>query len=259
VTANWVFDQAHYDARNAALDAFIRCTLPDLIASLQLKTALDLGCGLGHYAELLHTLGLDVLAVDGRPENVAEARRRYPHLRFDVVDAQDSGLSRLGRFDLVFCFGLIYHLENPLRAIRSISEMTLKLTYVEGMVYPSPEPVMVLLDERDLADQGLNYLAFYPSESCMIKMLRRTGFSECYVPAESIAHPEYQLMANGFRLRSVMVGSKLPVKSPALKPWQEPSPDFNPWEMMPLYPLRGLYRRAYAILDRFIPNKVEKR
>lgn len=254
MSEKWVFDSEVYDARNAALGKVVRTVLPGLIDSLKLKTVLDLGCGLGHYANLLRDLGLEVLAVDGRKENVEEARRRYPGLEFQLADAQDPGLPRLGSFDLVFCFGLIYHLENPFATIRSIGAMTPKLTFVEGMVYPSPEPVIVLMDEKSLGDQGLNYVAFYPSETCLVKMLRRAGFSGCYLPEPMPDHPEYQVGGNGFRMRSVFVGSKTPIASPALAEWAEPSPNLWPWEMKPLYAAhRG--GKIYRTVDQILRGK----
>jgi SAM-dependent methyltransferase len=254
LSTSWVFDQAHYDALNAARGDTLRRLLPELKQRLSLKTALDLGCGVGHFAELLHNFGLEVLAVDGRAENVEEAKRRYPQLRFEVIDAQDPALSGLGRFDLVFCFGLLYHLENPFRVIRSISNLTSKLTLIEGMVYPSPEPAMVLLDENDCADQGLNLMAFCPSESCLIKMLRRSGFSDCYMPERMPDHFGYQAGSNGFRLRTFMVGSKVPIDSAFVIPWPEPSPEFRPWAMMPLYPARRV-TRIYGAVDRLFRRK----
>ena len=89
MTSPWVFDQSHYDALNEARAATIRDILPGLRDHLGLKTVLDLGCGLGYYADLLNRLDLEVLAVEtGRAENVEEARRRYPHLKFQLADAE---------------------------------------------------------------------------------------------------------------------------------------------------------------------------
>ena len=218
MSSSWVFDKSHYDALNAAREATVESILPDLKKRLGLKTALDLGCGLGHYSEILHKYGFNVLAVDGRAENVQEARRRYPHLKFEVADAQDAALAKLGKFDLVFCFGLLYHLENPFRVVRNIADLVDKLTFVEGIVYPSPEPAMVLMDENHGEDEGLNFLAFYPSEACLVKMLRRAGFSECFTPNRMPDHPEYHVGSNGFRRRTVLAASKVPISSTSFVP-----------------------------------------
>lgn len=255
MSSSWVFDQSHYDALNAARGETLARLLPELKQRLNPKTALDLGCGLGHYAEILHQHGLDVLAVDGRVENVKEARRRFPHLNFQVADAQNPALAQLGKFDLVFCFGLLYHLENPFRVVRSIAELSSKLTLIEGIVYPSPEPAMVLMDENTGLDQGLNYMAFYPSEPCLIKMLRRSGLGHCYNPALMPAHPEYHKGSNGFRRRTVLAAAKEPIESPMLTAWEGPSPEFSPWAMMPLYPARWRTTSVYGAVDRLLRGR----
>jgi SAM-dependent methyltransferase len=58
----------------------------------------DLGCGPGRLTTHLHALGLDAFGVDLSPGMVDVARRRYPHLRFDVgsltaLDLPDGGLA----------------------------------------------------------------------------------------------------------------------------------------------------------------------
>jgi len=258
LSSSWVFDQSHYDALNAARGETVTRMLPGLKQRLNLKTALDLGCGLGHYADILQQHGFEVLAVDGRAENVEEARRRFPHLRFQVADAQDPALSQLGKFDLVFCFGLLYHLENPFRVIRSIAELTSKLALMEGIVYPSPEPAMVLMDENTGVDQGLNFMAFYPSEPCLIKMLRRSGLTHCYNPESMPAHPEYHQGSNGFRRRTVLAAAREPVDTPLLTAWEDPSPEFSPWAMMPLYPARGGAAGIYGAVDRMLHGRTRR-
>jgi SAM-dependent methyltransferase len=255
VSNSWIFDQSHYEVLNAAREATVRHVLGGVKEKLGLKTALDLGCGLGHYADLLHKTGFDVVAVDGREENILEARRRYPQLRFEVLDAQDSNLVKLGSFDFVFCFGLLYHLEDPFRVVRSIGEMAKVFTMVEGIVYPSPEPAMMLMDERGLADQGLNYMAFYPSETCLVKMLRRSGFSECYWPAEMPDHQEYREGKNGFRRRTVLAAAKSPVTTNVLRPWPDPSPQMDPWEMLPLYAAHNRVAGTYKKMDKILHKR----
>lgn len=93
---------------------------------LKLGTALDAGAGVGFFSETLRSCGLNVCGFDGRPENVCEARKRFPGIPFEWGDIQDRSILELGKFDLVLCFGLLYHLENPLAAIRNLRELTEK-------------------------------------------------------------------------------------------------------------------------------------
>jgi trans-aconitate methyltransferase len=60
---------------------------------------LDLGCGTGHLTAQLAGLGLEVVALDRSTEMIAQARRNYPGLTFEVGDARD--FTALVPFDVV--------------------------------------------------------------------------------------------------------------------------------------------------------------
>src|SRR5882762_6699186 len=96
-----VFDQGHYRKLIEARGATIRRLVHELKPLLHLSTALDAGCGVGFFAKILREAGLRVSAFDGRLENVAEARRRFPQILFQEGDVQNPEIRKLGEFDLV--------------------------------------------------------------------------------------------------------------------------------------------------------------
>ena len=203
-----IFDQPHYDDLNRAREAVVSRLLGELKPALNLETAVDVGCGLGHFSGYLKSLGLNVLAVDGREQNVEEAQRRNPSIRAVRYNAEDTALKTLGTFDLVFCFGLLYHLENPLLAIRNLEAITGKVFFAEGVIYPGETPTMGLVDEGHYDDQGLNHLAFYPTDACLQKMLYRAGFGFVYRLALMPQHSEYQGSLDVPRFRTMLVASR---------------------------------------------------
>ncbi len=104
--------KAPFDACNTlriseARESFLRVILLDIREQQEIATALDAGCGFGFFSRCLLDLGLRVLAIDGRSENVAEAKRRNPGVEFKVYDIEAPSIAGLGRFDLVLCFGLL--------------------------------------------------------------------------------------------------------------------------------------------------------
>jgi orotate phosphoribosyltransferase len=62
---------------------------------MRLKNAADAGCGVGFFSQTLAECGLNVCGFDGREENVAEARRRFPQIPFEQADKE------LGRWEVV--------------------------------------------------------------------------------------------------------------------------------------------------------------
>ena len=256
MTADWIFDKEHYHALNVAREAVVKRLLVEQFAPLNLKSAIDVGCGVGHFSNLLSSLGLRVTGVDAREENILEARSRFPDIEFSVADAEHCGVEQFGQFDLVLCFGLLYHLENPFRVIRNLVGMSSRLALLEGMVYPSPEPIMSLLDENICNDQGVNYVAFYPSEACMAKMLVRSGLVNCYVPSPMPDHPNYQFQKNGFRIRSMMAASREPIAGSTLAPYSDVTPGRTPWTMPSLYTPKGVWGRIHGFISRTLQHRI---
>jgi len=223
---------------------FLQTFLPELRRQLGLQTAIDVGCGMGFFSEFLRDSGFQVSALDGRKENVEEAQRRVENVNFRQADVEDPSLPTLGSFDLVLCFGLLYHLENPFRAIRNLYALTGKVLIVESMCVPDESSLLYLLDEGKLEDQGLNYVALYPSEGCLIKMFWRAGFPFVYRFRDLPDHEQFRDTSSRKRSRTMLVGSQLKLEIPALVPAREPGNRFDPWAAP------SLGERAMAFLSR---------
>jgi SAM-dependent methyltransferase len=225
-----VFDQEHYIALNSTRSAFVSRFLPAWKSKFAMETAIDVGCGFGFFSSYLAERGFKVTAVDGREENAREAQRRNPSATISRYDAEDPQLASLGCYDFVLCFGLLYHLENPFRAIRILKSLTRHMLLLEGMCIPSSEPVMRLLDEGATDDQGLKHVAFYPSEACLIKMLYRAGFPCVYQFLEKPEHPDYQDNVERFRYRTILLASNDALRQPGVQLASEPVTPESLWQ-----------------------------
>ena len=208
---------------------FISKFVSEVWRGSKLKTALDVGCGVGYFSEFLDNLGFGVVAIDGRDQNIAEARRRYLGIDFICMDAESDAFSKVGVFDFVLCVGLLYHLENPFRAIRNLHAATGEVLFLESMIAPGSKPQMSLIDETRVEDQGLNHVAFYPTESCCVKMLYRSGFPHVYRFKSLPTHPLLRGTIWSRQQRTMLVASKKPLELSALSlvPDKRES-----WEMM---------------------------
>ena len=250
-----IFDQPHYDLLDHARGDVVSRLLAELGPQASLKTAIDVGCGLGYFSRLLQSRGMQVTAVDGRLQNVQEAQRRSASVRVAQYNAEDPQLLSLGTFDLGFCFGLLYHLENPLLTIRNLKALTAKVLLVEGVIFPGDEPIMALIDEESHEDQGLNHIAFYPTETCLIKMLYKAGFKNVFGLTRQPEHEHYHSVNGGRRVRTLLAASDLAISSSQLVRLNEASSPIRPWD-----PMSGTTRKTDA-LSRFtaksLPEKVK--
>src|SRR5260370_7692520 len=75
----------------------------DLIAELRqrmgLVSALDVGCGLGHFSRFLADLDFRVVAIDAREESVEEAKQRNPDITFVLPNAETISPTQFETFD----------------------------------------------------------------------------------------------------------------------------------------------------------------
>jgi len=81
---------------------------------------------------------------------------------------------------------------------------------------------MELLDEGVAENQGLRYVAFYPSEACLAKMLYRSGFLFVYSFNQLPTHELYSSTMWKKRRRTLLAASTDELRAPNLKLVHEP-------------------------------------
>lgn len=245
-----VFDVPEALRINEARQSSVRAVLEDLRQTLQMRRAADVGCGIGHFSKFLRELRFEVVGIDGREENVREAEHRYPDIEFHQANIEDDLPRRFGTFDLVFCMGLLYHLENPFLAIRRLRVLAKKALLIESMCLPDGKPWMLLREEPRAENQSLTDVAFYPSEGCLVKMLYRAGFSAVYRFAVLPDHDDFQETSTHSRRRVIVLALFEPVSVAGLVPVPEPADVVDPWQKIVKTSTNGVVNRVRRFLHR---------
>jgi SAM-dependent methyltransferase len=189
------------------------------LASLDLpingRRVLEVGAGVGRLTGFFIDRGCSIVVTEARSENVAELRRRLPTVDVKEADVEES-LQQLALFDVVFCYGVLYHLESPLRALRNMAAVCTDLLMIETMVCDSRLPVLRLEDETKSVNQALRGLAHRPSPAYLAIALNRVGFDHVYAATDPPDHPDYRFSwldnmdtaRNGALLRAVFIASR---------------------------------------------------
>jgi len=163
-----------------------RNTLPrlGLPEDLSGKTVLDIGAWDGFFSFEAERRGAKrVLATDshawwGSKAPFELARRALGSRVEDMdVDVMDLSPERVGRFDLVLCLGVLYHLRHPLLALEKVFSVTadhLILETVTDLVW-TRYPVMRFYPGSELAGDASNW--FGPNPPAVVGMLKAAGFS----------------------------------------------------------------------------------
>lgn len=115
----------------------------------------DLASGEGLYAIELAQHGAQVLGIEGRAANVAKAefaRQAWglDTLRFVEDDVRNFTAERYGRFDVVLCSGILYHLDAPdvFHFLRNIRAACTDLLIIDARVAMAPDTSMAFEGRR---------------------------------------------------------------------------------------------------------------
>ena len=198
--------------------------LESLGLSLSGKRVLDVGAGVGHLAVRLEKMGCTVVCVEGRPENVESLRIRYPQFEAQVANVEAEPLARFGRFDAVFSYGLLYHLENPLQSLRNMAAAGSELLLLETIICDHDLPIVRIDDESKDVNQALAGIACRPSPHYVVLGLSRVGFPYVYAPVTPPAHEDFRFewknnldcARDGHNLRCMFVASRKELHNPKL-------------------------------------------
>ena len=104
--------------------------------------AIDLACHQGYFAVKLAQSGFGaVKAIDARESHIDDSRLiagvyGLGNLEFERADLFELDTEATGAFDLVLMFGLLYHLENPIGALRIARALTRDTCVIETQVVP---------------------------------------------------------------------------------------------------------------------------
>lgn len=146
--------------------------------------ALDLGTRDGYFAFELERRGADVLAVDYCASEstgfAVAARVLGSRVRFQQANIYDLRPRDLGAFDIVLFLGLIYHLPDPMRAIRIVRGLSRRWMWLEshlGITDPggsTETPMMIFYPRDTLGGDATNYWG--PNRACLRAMLEENEF-----------------------------------------------------------------------------------
>lgn len=161
------------------------------------KKVIDIGCGVGHLAQFFIRNNCQVFCIDGRRDNISSLRLRYPNLKSNVVDVEKENLSKYGTFDIVFCYGLLYHTKKPDFVIKNISRICKDLLLLETCITDSPEYDLKFVKDTPSVNQALYGTGCRPTPRFIISHLRASGFSNIYIPRRVPNHRDFQFKYRG--------------------------------------------------------------
>lgn len=158
--------------------------------SLEGKSVLDCGCNCGFWSiQAMRNGAKNVTAFDGGSGNIDQANfiKEVIGLKgvdYKIMNVFDMNSDDPGKFDIVFYFGILYHLCKPVEALARLRDVTREFAVIDtsvlnegGVQLPS-----ILKIKADFAhEQNLcNNLCMYPSINAVYEILKYVGFKKVW-------------------------------------------------------------------------------
>jgi tRNA (mo5U34)-methyltransferase len=154
--------------------------------SLVGKRVLDLGCNAGFWSLAAIESGCDyVLGIDGRQMHIDQAEfifevKGIEHSRysFHCGNVLDLLNENLGRFDIVLCLGLMYHISKPITLLEQISALNNDLLVIDTSLSKMEGSILEvrhesLDDPRNAIDHEL---ILVPTKVAVLDMVHQFGY-----------------------------------------------------------------------------------
>jgi tRNA (mo5U34)-methyltransferase len=159
------------------------------------KRVLDVACNCGGFSiEAAKSGAASVLGVDVVDRYLEQADLVKRALEVDSVEFRKLAVEELdsgtvGTFDVAFCFGLLYHLENPILGMKRLAAVTGDILVVETKLeprWPGEEVWTMEFVHADDADSRIastalwrtgTHAQFAPTARAVDSLLRFLGFS----------------------------------------------------------------------------------
>jgi 2-polyprenyl-3-methyl-5-hydroxy-6-metoxy-1,4-benzoquinol methylase len=185
------------------------------------RSVLEVGAGIGDHTSFFLDRSCVVTITDARPENVRILRRRYPGAEIARLDLENpSGLADR-TFEVVYCYGTLYHLGTPDIALRYLAERCSGQLLLETCVSKGVGDALNLTVEKKwMPSQAYSGFGCRPTRSWVFRELSEL-FPHVYSTRTQPAHEEFPLDwsgedAHGRLTRAIFVASRERLESDSL-------------------------------------------
>jgi FkbM family methyltransferase len=203
------FHGSHYLRHNQRRQEHLASLGLDLVG----KTVLEVGAGIGDHTGFFLDRGCAVTITEGRPENLAVLTQRYPDQGVKLLDLNEPDPTWQTDFDIVYAYGLLYHLHNPETALQFMANHTHQLLLLETAVSPKTDQSINLRAEPIAsATQSISGEGCRPTRQWIYHQLKK-HFEFVYLPITQPHHPEFPLdwttdLSDALYVRAVFIASR---------------------------------------------------
>ena len=187
---------ALHEARRTMLMQVLETRFPEALSDV---SALDIACHQGFFSialaeKLGEVTGLDVNAASLDQASRITAYLGRSNVRYVQADIQECDLNTIPPADVVVMYGLLYHMEDPIRLLRRAASLCRDTLVIETQLTAfdmvtdiewgdyrqmrSVRGLFALVDDQDNPEGGVTTLATVPSYGALTYLLGQLGFDD---------------------------------------------------------------------------------
>jgi hypothetical protein len=191
--------------------------LASLYLPLADQTVLEVGAGVGDHTSFFLDRGCAVTVTEAQEQNLSILRKRYPHLDVRQLDLNEP--PEPIETDIVYCYGLLYHLERPAAAISWMARCGQSLLLLETCVSAAEhDDVYPFFETAEDPENAVTGRGCRPTRSWVRRELK-SHYPHVYVPVTQPWHREFPLdwslneLADESLIRAVFIASQHPLEN----------------------------------------------
>ncbi len=211
------FHSLHYLRHNQRrLEHLVSLNLPIHGASV-----LEVGAGIGDHTHFFLDRNCKVTSTEGRSENLALLKSHYPQIECLRLDMDAPQIQFSSSFEIVYCYGLLYHLKQPVEALAYLAACCSNLLLLETCVsFGNEELINSCSEPAEVPSQAVSGQGCRPTRPWVFNELKK-HFEFVYITSTQPNHEEFPLdwtvsPQPGRLTRSVFVASRQKINNPLL-------------------------------------------